>query len=423
MSSPTQAEVETQISNVVRILDNFRIYAGVTGSTNFLDNLDTFTQSLETSYAAEATAAMQGFRSSLVSAINGGGGMIAPLLSQMAQVIDCPETGTQEIITRLYDYMVDNSQAVTSRGFTYGSVTMGGGNVGTGTIKRLTTDADGYDIENATPEVKVANCIRDAHSGAIRNEEVFQFLGSDANRDNLLISGSGAVSTINAVSARNSLPGNPSWTLYSGTTSVPTALSDWTVGSNIANFEIDTTNYYRDDPGDGGTPASLKIKADDSVTQAWTVRNITLRPNTPYYCAVAYNRQVGAGDGTLTLTCGDQTASVVLSAQTGWNLLEITQGVKSWLKTMNATTPVMKVELASRTTGSVLVDDLIFAPYVAFDGLWYLPLGGATPFLRDDTGTWTDSATEAILQRWFWQALGRYLPHATGGSVTWADPT
>jgi len=219
------------------------------------------------------------------------------------------------------------------------------------------------------------------------------------------------------------LPGNPSWTLFSGTTSVPTAITDWTVGTNISNFEIDQTNYYRDDPGDGGSPASLKFTANDSVTQNWSVRNITLNPNVPYYCSLAYNRQVGSGDGDLTLTCGDQTATVSLAAETGWNLLEITIGVKSWLKTMNATSPIMKVELASNTTGSVLVDDLIFVPFQKFDGLWYLPLGDATPFLRDDTATWTDSATESIIQRWFWQSLGRYLPHATGGSVTWADPT
>ena len=423
MSSPTQAEVETQISNIIRILDNFRIYAGVTGSTNFIDNLDTFVQSLETAYSSEATSAMQGFRSNLVGAINSGGGMISPLLLQMGKVIDCPETDIQTIITRLYDYMVDNSQAVTSRGFTFGAVSMGGSNVGGGTIKRLTTDADGYDIENCTPEVKVANCVADENSGASKNEEVFEFLGSEASRDNLKITGSGQTTSIRAVSARDSLAGNSSWTLFSGTTSVPTAIPDWTVGNDIANFEIDQTNYYRDDPSDGGSPASLKIKANDSVTQNWSVRNITLNPNVPYYCSVAYNRQVGSGDGNLTLTCGDQTATVALSAQTGWNLLEITIGTKSWLKTMNATTPIMKVELSSNTTGDVLVDDLIFTPFQQFDGLWYLPLGDATPFLRDDTGTWTDSATESIVQRWFWQSLGRYLPHATGGSVTWADPT
>ena len=103
--------------------------------------------------------------------------------------------------------------------------------------------------------------------------------------------------------------------------------------------------------------------------------------------------------------------------------MEIALDESSWFKAMNASSPVMKVELASRTTGTVLVDTFLCVPMQSFDGSWWLPLGNETPFLRDDDFTVTDSATEAIIQRWFWQSLGRYLPHATGGSVTWADPT
>tara|TARA_Y100000310_G_scaffold334113_1_gene413077 strand:- start:3448 stop:4719 length:1272 start_codon:yes stop_codon:yes gene_type:complete len=423
MSSPSRSEVETQISNIVAILDHFRKYAGV-NSDNFIDDEDTLVQSLETDYAAETMNAVSGFRSSLVGAINSGASMMSPLFLQMGQVIDAPETAIQTILTRLYEYMNDNSLAVTSRGFTYGAVSdPGTSNVGSGTVKRLTSDENAYAIENCTPEAKIAECVSDAHSGATKNEEVFQFRGSDAEKDSLKITGSGLTSQLRAVSARNSLTGNSSFSFYTGTTAAPTDINDWTVNGDIANFQIDTTNYYRDDPSDGGAPASLVFETNDYISQDFSVRNISINPNVPYYCSIAYNRQVGSGDGDLTLTCGDQTATVALSAQTGWNILEITMGQKSWLKTFNTSTPVVKVELASNTTGTVLVDDLIFTPFQLFDGLWYLPLGGATPFLRLDDFTWTDSATESVLQFWFWKSLGRYLPHATGGSVTWADPS
>lgn len=422
MSSPSRAEVETQISNVVKILDEFRLYAGV-NSDNFLAEEDTLVQSLETDYAPELMSAVAGFRSSLVGAINSGASMMSPLFMQMGKVIDAPETDIQTILTRFYEYMNDNTLAVKSRGFTFGSVSAAGGNVGGGTIKRLTSDENAYDIENCTPEGKKAECVSDANSGANKHEEVFQFLGSDAEKDSLKITGSGITSQLRAVSARDSVTGNSSFTRYTGTTVAPTAINDWDVGASIANFQIDTSNYYRTDPSDGGSPASLVFETDDYVSQAFTVRNININPAVPYYCSIAYNRQVGSGDGDLTLTCGDQTATVALSAQTGWNLLEIAIGTKSWLKTFNAESPGVKIELASNTTGTVLVDDLIFTPFQRFDGLWYLPLGDATPFLRLDEFSWTDSATESILQLWFWKALGRYLPHATGGSITWADPT
>ena len=89
MSSPSQAEVETQISNVVAILEHFREYAGVS-SDNYLGDEDTLIQSLETDYAPELLSTIAGFRASLVSAINGGGSMMSPLFIQMGQVIDAP---------------------------------------------------------------------------------------------------------------------------------------------------------------------------------------------------------------------------------------------------------------------------------------------------------------------------------------------
>lgn len=426
MAAPTQAEVETQISNVVRLFENLRNYAGVTSSTNFLDNEDTLIQSLETEWANEVTTAVAGFRSSLAAANGMTGTCVSPLLLSMGRAIDVPEQDPQAIITRLAMYMADNSQAIPSRQFTFGSVAADGSNVGTGTIRRLTTDDRGYAIENCTAEAKEAVCIADQFSGATKNEELFQFTGADPSKDDLKRTGSGLVAPMRAVSARDSLVANSSWTSFSGSTSTPTAITDWTVGT-IGNFEIDQTNYFRDDPGDGGTPAALKFTGSDSVTQSFSVRNVTCNASVPYWCSVAWNRSIGSGDGVITLTMGDQTVSVTLGSQTGWDILFIPLGTANWLRSFNKTDPVIKVELSSNTTGTVLIDDLMFTPFQPFDGTWYLPIGGATPFLfipgTGDKFTWTDTEVGSILQHWFWVGFGRYLPHATGGSITWADPT
>ena len=424
MPTPTQAEVETQIANIARIMENFRLYAGVTSSTNFITTEDTLIQSLETDYAGALMNALDAFRATLNSAINQPGNMMAPLFVTMGQVIDAPETGVQAIITRLYDYMIDNSQAVTSRGFSYGSPSAGGSNAGNGEIIRLNKDENDLDIENSQPELKTAEIIADQFSGAAAGEEIFQFHGSDPAKDGLLLTGSGRIQSLRCITARDSLVGNASFTFYTGTTAVPTAISDWTVAT-IGDAEIDTTNYYRDDPSDGGNPASLKFTDNNSVEQLFSLKNVTLNPNIPYYCHLYYNRQVGSGDGTLTLTFGGVNATVALSAQTGWNKLNISVGCNNWFKDFNTDEDDMKIkiELSGASTGSVLIDDLIFTPFESFDGLYYMPLDGPTKFLVDDIFTWTDSATESILQYWFWRAFGRYLPHATGGSVTWADPT
>jgi hypothetical protein len=317
---------------------------------------------------------------------------------------------------------------VLSRQFTYGAVTPDGSNVGTGAVYRNTVDNFGQNIENCTAEAKEIVCTADESSGATKGEELFQFTGEASERDNLKITGSGRVTTIRAVSTADSLTGNSSWTNFAGTTSVPTSITDWTPGADIANFEIDQTNFYKPDPNDGGTPASLKFKANDYVEQAFTVRNVSINPSVPYYCSIFFNRSIGSADGDLTLWMGDQYETVTLAAQSGWTELAIAVGVKNYLQTFNETAPSIKINLASNTTGTLLVDSLTFSPFQNFDASWWTILGGDVPFIyipgTGDRFDVSDSETGgAILQYWFWRAFGRYLPSATGGSVTWADPT
>jgi len=429
MPTPTQAEVETQISNVVRIWANYRDWTGVTASTNFLANLDTLIQSLEGNYTNELVGSVASFRSTLAAAMGGEGGAISPLLVEMGAALGFPETSVLSIFQRLYTEMADASQAVQSRQMTFGAVAADGSNTGTGTIYRCHQDARGYDMEGCIAEAKEAMVIADASSGTEPGQELFQFTGSDPARDNLKIEGSGIVTNIRAVTSNDSKTGNSSWTNFSGASAAaPTAITDWTVGNDIANFEIDQTNFYRPDPSDGGNPASLKFKANDYVEQLFSLRNISLNPSVPYWISLAYNREIGLGDGDLTLWCGAQYVTVTLAAQTGWNILNIPVGTAQFLRAINETDASVKVNLASNTTGYVLTDDLLLVGMQGMDGTFYLPVGGITPFLytpgTGDKFTWSDTdVAGALIQTAMFLSYGRYLPHATGGSVTWADPT
>ena len=235
--------------------------------------------------------------------------------------------------------------------------------------------------------------------------------------------GSGKERIINAASARASFQyiDNPSFSQYSGTIAVPTAITNWTVGTSIANFQIDTTNYYRDFQGDT-TPASVRFSTNDSLAQNFNVRQAQFDPFTPIYLQIAWNRSIGAGDGTLSLKIGSKTVNVVLAAQAGWQILRHTIGQDNWMSRWNQEDPTVTITMASRTTGYTLVDDVVLAQYDNFDGSWYKMVGSATPFLRKDKANWTDSATEAaIIQRFMWMYLNSYLP--TSGGPTWADPS
>jgi hypothetical protein len=425
MPTPSEAEIRTQIGAAINVAHEIFKFGSVNGD-NLVGHLDVLFQALETDYAGEVGAAAQAVRSAIASGASVGAvrRMVDPLLRSYARVLDIPETDPAAIMDRIYQHFVDNTYTVTSRVFTFGSVSAGGANVGTGTILRNTKDRNNFDLEAVAPDAWKAKCIADEHSNnARKHEELFEIRGGDASFDGLEQLGSGVIARVNALSGRDSqqLLNNPSFDRYSGTAAVPTEVTGWTVTTSIGNFAIDQANYYRGFDGDGGTPGALKISANDTMTQALSVRRAQFDPTRPYVCQIAYNRQVGTGDGTLTLTLGAKSVAVVLAAQTGWNILKIALDDDCWHQEFNETSMDFKVALSSRTTGYVLVDDIILAPMSNVGGTFLAVVGGATPFLRDDTFTWTDTATDSILQRWFSRLYGRYLPH-TAGAPTWAEP-
>lgn len=430
MASPTQTEIQTQIKNAVKLLDTVRKTAEVTATT-LATTIDTNIQALEGDHSVEALDAIEQFRAryALLLTPSGAVSLIAPHLKNYAKLNGWPETDPDTVMGRLYDYFVSNTLSVKYRNITVGAVTAGGSNVGNGTVNRLSVDENSYIIEATTVEVKTFECVLDANSRSAEGEEVFEVRGEAASKDGLETLGSGLSGELSALSARTTSQflTNPSFETYTGTAATPTDIQGWTATTNLSNFAIETTGSattsYRQMPG-STTRYSLKMSAADTLTQELSVRDTKLSPGVPYYLQIAYNRQVGSGDMTLQISLGNTTKSVVLAAQSGWNILRLDLGSGLWFKNFNKQDLAVTVSITAYTSGYVLVDDIIFAPMAQVDGHWYAIVGGSTPFLRRDIFTFTDSGgTNAILQYWFWRATGHYLPYKTDGTETFADPT
>ena len=422
MAAPTEADVQSQIGKVCKLFEEMRKFGHV-NSPNLLQMEGDLVVALEGDFSSETLQAWQTSRASYASAMDQASAVLTPLLRTYAQFMDVPEREPQSILDRLFERFTDESLTVESRAFSFGTITAGGSNVGNGTLNRLTTDENGDDIEAQASDAKTVTCVSDEHSGASEHEERFNIRGGTALRDRIKIAGSGFSAELVALSARHSerfAVQNPSFDNFVGSVGSVTSFPGWTVGSAIGNFDANTS-YYRNPWGSNHTPYSLKIAGNDSLTQNFNVRQVQFNPNIPVYVQVAYNRETGSGDGTLKLKIGDQESEVTLAAQTGWNILRVEIGTKNWFSNWNVEDAGIAITLADRTSGYVLVDDLIVAPMTRFDGAWYALVGGSTPFLRDDEFTWTDTETGSIIQYWLWRAFGRYLPHS--GSPSWSDPT
>jgi len=441
MTTPTLSSIQTQWTNAVKPLNELRKFAALhTAAGSFINVDDNYlamegalVSSLDGDFAAEKISAMLGFRSRLNSALSAATAVIAPHILEYGKFIQMPETDLQVLMTRIWDYMIANNLYVGSREFNFGTPAAAVGNIGTGTIVRLNTDESGYDIENQSAitdgggMLKMAECTSDRNSGAYQGNETFLFYGAAADRDDLRINGirgSNVIPGITAIDTQTFIS-NPSFESTGGTDgtafSGATQLTGWTM-SAFANFVPISTAYYRA-YSRITTPRSVRFLSNGNITQALDRSNAQSR--LPLYVHVAYKRESSC-DGTLTLTFGSKSVNVNLgAAPAGWNVLMLGPGTANWLKNWNVNTPYVTVTLASRTTGTLLIDDVMIAPFSPFDGGWYAVVGGATPFLKQDKLSWRDyvPVTEGILQYWNYRSLGRYLPHCNSSAASWPDPT
>ena len=425
MASPSLAEVEAQWIALVKLLNESDAFARV-NPTNWVSLEDTAAQAIESDFAPELLASAgrsRAFLAGLISEGNAASHQFPLLQTYVRHLANRPNlSNAQVMLDAIFDYMVTNSKTCNSRDFVFGTPAAGGGNVGNGTLLRLTKDKYNYDIENQFADAKTAICRKDQNTGAFKHEEEFEFYDQAPGKDQLNYSGGGLSARVKALSARNSLLLNPSLDSFGNTIAAPDDITSWTasVTVNSTNYSFDQTNYYRDFKG--ATPASLNFKTTSNISQKISLKGTQLDPNIPYLLRVAWNRQVGAGAGTLLIRMGAVNNNVVAAAQTGWQLLYAvaSPGQNNWHRQFNEQDMDIVIDW-TRTGGELLVDDVLLVPGTQFDGAWYWLLGGSTPFLWNDSFTWTDTDSATVVQRWLHRAFRRYLPHATAAGETWAN--
>lgn len=429
MARATETQIRAIIAAYIWMFENARKY-GHANTENLIENQEAALATLVAGSSPRTTAAAnaaRAVRAQFAGMVSPGAvrSILDPLWIEYAEIQGYRVTDAVDALVRLRQDFVDNSQSVNAREFTYGSASAGGSNVGDGSLLRVTVDKDAEPLEAGHTETKTFECVADEHSGAQEHAESFEVRGEPSEIDDILVDGSGVLlrNGLTTINARTGRLQNASFESFAGSVSSLTDLPGWTATSALSNYQLSTTTY-RGYPGEPATLYSLRIDANDTLSQNLNVQRMQINPNVPYVCQLAYNRQTGLGDGTLTLRLGSQTTSVALAAQTGWNILRLPLDENLFLQNWNQEDPTVAVQLASRTTGYVLVDDVIFAPMVPVDGTFWGMVGGSTPFLRDDIFTVTDTADDtAIIQRWIARGYNAYLPSDATTSETWSDPS
>lgn len=429
MPLPTEAVLQASAGRAMMMDKELYDYLAVTGTT-WLAREKTYLEAIPSDCDPSAAQSQATLRSLLNQASTQ---LVSRLASHWATYSQLAALRPNEDFWReLRRYFVANNLNVKYRNVSFGSWSAVTGS-GSGYIYRLTKDQDNFNIESGFAETKTAECIADQNNGAQRHGEVFRVRGAPAGKDALELVGTGRFVDITCLSPASSstIVRNPSFESFTpNTLPAISALSNWTVGSSIANFQVDSTsaNVFKDNP-QAATSYALRFLTNDSILQSFTDMGLRWDPNVPLFAQIAFKRESSC-DGTLAITIGNVTASVVLSAQTGWNILTFPITKDAWYLNWKKTAPSgsltnasVAITLSGRSTGTLLVDDFTIGPYTQVDGNWVAIVGGATPFLLRDKFTIVDSTADTgIIQTILARRYGQYLP-STSGTPSWTEPT
>lgn len=117
----TFAQIWTQIANALKIPEDLK-----SAGTTFRTNQATYDASLVGENVNEGSSAISAIRSQLASALSTGDAATLNHFAELAITLGVdqsdPETLMDPVLGDLFQYMIDNSQSVNSRAFTFGSL-------------------------------------------------------------------------------------------------------------------------------------------------------------------------------------------------------------------------------------------------------------------------------------------------------------
>lgn len=426
----TIGELWTQMSNVVKIVDEIFKFAGQ-NSPSFASLQDTLQQSYEGDHIGNTNTAITSLRTTL----NGICGQSLPL---EALLVEIARVGYSSLVTTgslalddIAKGMNAATETIKNRAWTYGSIAATAGNVGTGTVYRLTTDKYAKTIETgAFPGgvVKV-EITSDKNTGRQSGTEQASINGSGVIPTDYIALGTcpAGSSTLTAYRAQDGLltGGNFSDAASDGSN---VSATGWTFAYTTVTTKlaVDTTNYFRKQ-STGAAGVTVKFMADNTATQYITQAASFIDPTKPCFLILRYYRYSSC-DGTLTLRLGSKTTTVTLTSVSDTTWLDVALGVSGsdgWYEKFKEDSGGLgvriQVDLASRTTGALGIGEIILAQPVNYDGKWYLMTAGVTDFIKGDSFTFTDSVSNTgRIQTTLCRLYGKHLPH-TSGTPTYAD--
>lgn len=318
--------------------------------------------------------------------------------------------------------------SVKSRGITRDTSASESG-TGDGEVYRLTVDRFGENIESGVfPATINFTCIQSAGKGTYKGNEGFRI--ESPNWTDVLDQGLGVTNyPIGSIQSfnRSGIVQDGSFGIGTAADSDPSSLGAWedvdgTYGT--AKYEIVDTPVFDSSAEEQltGVALALKIKGNHTIRQKMTLPDL----EKPIFYAIRYYPEVGMLAGTLDIGWGSKSQSFSLSADPdAWNLAIPTLDEDLYPFNFDDGDNYFSIGIDSMTAGkSCVVDCVRVQQFTLYGGTYWVIDPGTTHFLSGanaKTFGFTDTATEATIQRLLAIGYGSYLP--SDASPTIADPT
>lgn len=347
-----------------------------------------------------------------------------------------------EIVRKLFERMVTDSQTINASTVTLGTVTAASGNSGNG-IAVATDTLDGSSSPGSAygqqfpsnvkyKGLKSELCVPSETMTLQVVDDQFQqgdaavFAWAGRTTDSmgqygLGAEGSGVIGTVSEVHASTEIYlSNADFETFT----VANLPDDWTADSGTVGTHIKSTTATIAHGSKGLQLVGDGAQATIQLSQA--VSGDILDPNRAYIVSAQVKADASIGAGTLTIqfegTGYTAAASEKISIAPG--SLPTSFTVKYFIINLPATIPadfklIVKWSGTPTNAKNLYIDDVGMAPVSFGGGVGVAAVRGTTEFGHGDKFTFTVANTEGVFQRAFRQMFGAQLPSA--GSPTIAD--
>ena len=374
-------------------------------------------------------------------------GYVAARLADQETVLEfISATSKSDVMPKLIEAMTAASQSVNASSTSLGSVTANGSNHGDGTVlvtqllDRVTSPGSRAGVnfpahhlygdltsELTITETMAIRCIGDSFfSGQTEGSETFSWYGglADSTHGVQATEGSGSVASLVGLHSQTSKYfQNADFETFS-VTNTP---DNWTIDAGAVTTNIlsatGTEKYHGTTGlrflGDGAT-ASIQI------SQAIAPSSVIAGKRYAFTCRVKASATIAAGALTISLTGTGYTAGASEKISIAAGSLPTSWTLKNFFVMLPLELPsdlaiTIKWNGTPTNAKNLYIDDLAFGEVTYGAGLGLVVVRGATPFVLDDRFTFTVTATEGVIQKFFRRAIGYQLPSNAAAGETIND--